>query len=152
MRTSTPTRHPAPAEPARRDERGTALVLVPAMTLVLLCLGAIAIDSTLLHAAHRQVHRVASSAAEDAAAMIDEHELAASGQLRVDPDRANRVARAHLERASLPGDLLGVRVETGPDTVDLTVVVKVEHVLRPALRDGDRTSVVTVRTRGRLHP
>lgn len=146
-RRSVPVRDVAP-----RGERATALVLVPAMTLVLLCLGAIAVDMTLLHAAHRQVHRVAASAAEDAAGMLDERELLSTGRVVVDPERARGVVRAHLDAASLPGELVDLRIATGPDVVEVVVTVEIRHVLLPAVRSGAGTETVTVHTRGRLHP
>src|SRR5690606_34998997 len=151
MRASTRRRRRAPGERRRRSSRGTALVLVPAMTLVLLCLGAIAVDAALVHATHRQVHRAASAAAQDAAAMIDEDELLTTGDLVIDADRATRLVHAHFAAAKVPGELVDLRVATGPDEVDLTVVVAVEHVLLPALPGQDRASELTVRARGRLH-
>ena len=49
------------------------------MLLVLLCLGGVAVDLTIVHGAHRGAHRIVSAAADDAAAMIDTDLLQESG-------------------------------------------------------------------------
>ena len=107
VRATTLRRRPAsPAERRRRSaaaESASALALVPALLLVFLCLGGIAIDLSLVHGAHRGAHRTLSSAADDAAAMIDTSELQLSGELRIDPGDAERVVLAHLRLADLPG-------------------------------------------------
>lgn len=140
--------HPAPTEgaaarwartaprSARVRERASALVLVPTMLLVLMCLGGLAIDLSLLHGAHRSAHRVVSAAADDAAAMIDTEQLQLTGELRIDPAAAQRVALAQVGTMTLPGRQLGaVRVEVDPDgtTVSVSVAVEVDHVMLRAL-------------------
>lgn len=143
---------PASTRPPRRaPERGTVLVLVPAMTLVVLSLGAIAVDLSLVHSVHRDAHRVAASAADDAAGMIDERTLQVSGRIELDPARAERVARAHVAAADLAGDLVDVQVDAGPATVDVVLTVDAPHVILPALPGGERTSRLRVAARGRLH-
>lgn len=131
-------------------ERGTALVLVPALFLVVLCLGAVAVDLSLLHAAHRGAHRVASSAADDAAAMLDERQLQLDGTLRLDVERATRTAAAHIRTAQLAGSLVDVEILVGETTVDVTLTVDVRHVVLPALADGDGHTRIQVRARGRM--
>lgn len=132
---------------ARRDQRGTALMLVPASALIVLALGAIAVDMSLLHSAHRSTHRAVSAAADDAAAMIDERHLQVTVELRVDPDAARRVVGAQMETASLPGTLVELRVDVDPVAGSVTVraTVLVEHVLLPAtpLNDDVERLVVT---------
>lgn len=152
MRASTPGARPAAAhERARPEERGTALVLLPAMVLVLLSLGAIAIDLSLVHSVHRDAHRVASAAADDAAAMIDERQLQITGALVIDPAEAERVVRAHLSGTRLAGDLVDVEVQPSDTTVDVRLTVDAPHVLLasfPGRADSTRLVVVS---RGRLH-
>lgn len=135
----------------RRSERATALVLVPAMMLVLLCLAAIAIDMSLLHAMHRDAHRVASAAAEDAAGMLDERELHTSGRLVVDRVRAERVARARVGAADLAATLREVRVSTGVTTVEVTLALDAPHVVLPSLPGTSDFTRLVVSARGRLH-
>lgn len=159
MRPSMPRRRPAPGRdpvtagrrPHVPRERGTALVLVPAITLVLLCLAAIAIDLSLVHAVHRDAHRTVSAAADDAAAMIDERRLQLTGELEIDPARAERVVRAHLGSADLAGELSEVDITTDDTTVDVSAVVHAPHVVLPALPGRDDSTRLVVTARGRLH-
>lgn len=151
MQSSTPRRPRATDRFQRRRERATAMVLVPAVTLVLLALAAIAVDLSLVHASHRAIHRVVSSAAQDGAQMIDERQLQLSGDLVVDPRRASEVVHAHLEAVELPGELVGVTVDAVEDHVDVRLLVDVPHVFRSGLPGHDDTTLVDVRARGRLH-
>lgn len=150
MLLTTPRRRCAPT-----DERGTALVLVPALLLVLIALGAIAIDGAVLHSAHRSVHRTVSAAADDAAASIDDTELYLRGRLAVDPDTARRVATARIEAASLPGDRLGpieVTVLDDGRSVQVSIRVAVPKVLALSLRPERPTETIEVSARARMHP
>ena len=153
MPRTTRRRPPAPSGEVRRHatERATALMLVPAMTLVFLALGGIAVDLTMLHGAHRSVHRVVSAAADDAAGMIDAREVQATGSIQIDAEAAHRVAVAHLTAAELPGELVAAEVLVAPDlrSLDVRAVVRVEHVMLralPAVGD-DETLSVTARAR-----
>lgn len=149
-----------PSTPRRRsarpsaDERATTLVLVPAMTLVVMALGAVAVDLSLLHAAHRDVHRVVSAAADDASAVLDERELQVSGRVVIDPVGARGVAEAHLAAARLPGELVGpvdVRITDDRTSIEVKVVVDVPHVLLRSAPGADERRL-RVAARGRLHP
>ena len=152
MRASTPGARPAAVhEGSRCAERGTALVLLPAMVLVLLSLGAIAIDLSIVHSVHRDAHRVASAAADDAAAMIDERQLQITGALVIDPAEAERVVRAHLSGAHLAGDLVGVEVQPSETTVDVRLTVDAPHVLLASFPGRDDATRLVVVSRGRLH-
>jgi hypothetical protein len=132
-------------------ERATVLVLVPAMTLVMLCLGAMAIDLSLLHAAHREAHRVIAGAADDAAMVIDEARLQASGEVVIDPDRARRMAEARIAAADLSAELLSVEITTGPSTVAVSARLAIDHVLLPSLPGRDSSTTFEVSARARLH-
>ncbi len=162
-RTTIRAPHPAgAAEPTRaplsrrtaRDESASALVLVPTMMLVLLCLAGIAIDLTLLHGAHRTAHRAVTSAADDAAAMIDQGELQTTGRLVVDADAARRVALAELDTMTLPGRRLGapdVVVDAERGTVTITLELAVDHVVLAAVPGHPGDERVRVVARGRLN-
>lgn len=136
----------------RRSERASALVLIPAMALVVIALAAITIDLSLVHSAHRSVHRIASAAADDAAAMLDERELQRSGEVAIDPIAARRVVDAHLAAASLPGELVEVatRIDGSGTVVQVTVVVDVDHVALPDSPPLGTAERLTVTARGRL--
>lgn len=149
MHGSTPTRRRAlRREPDGPGERGTAVVLVPALVLVFICLGAIALDLSLVHAMHREAHRIASSAAEDAASMIDERRVQMSGEVVVDAARAERVARAHVLAADFAGEIIDVTVHVSDTTVDVTLTVRVPRVFLPRGSGGDPE--MDVSARGRL--
>lgn len=128
-------------------------MLVPTLMLVSIVLAGIAIDLSLIHGAHRSTHRVVSSAADDAAGMLDERQLQLTGELRIDPERARSVAMAHVDRSRLPGSLVDARVVVSPagDLVEVTVEIAVQHVvLRAAPGHGDQQRLV-VTARSRLH-
>ncbi len=133
-----------------RSDRGTTLVLVPTMLLVLIALGGIAIDMSLVHAAHRAVHRTTSAAADDAAGMLDTSLLQRTGELRIDPEAARRVVAAEFAEARLPGDLVGtpsVVVDPSGSSVSVTVDVDVERVMLraiPGQPDSERLRVTAM--------
>lgn len=138
----------------RRGESASALVLVPTMMLVLLCLAGIAIDLTLLHGAHRAAHRAVTSAADDAAAMIDQGELQTTGRLVLDPEAARRVAIAELDTMTLPGRRLGapdVLVDAEQGTVTIILELAVDHVVLAALPGHPGDERLRVVARGRLN-
>lgn len=117
-------------------DRGSALVLVPTLMLVLIALGGIAIDLSLVHGAHRAAHRAVSSAADDAASMIDTRLLQRTGEVRIDPDAARRAATAELAAAAMPGHLSGtpsVVVDPVGTTVVVTIELDVDRVMLRAL-------------------
>src|SRR3954452_750854 len=64
------------ARGGRRGERGSVLILVPAGVLVLMLLGAIAVDFSVAYLAKRQLEAAAGAAVNDAAgAGLDERAL-----------------------------------------------------------------------------
>lgn len=140
-----------PRAPRRRD-RGTTLLLFPAAVLVLMVLAAIAVDLSLVHVARRELVRVCSHAADDAASVIDQDALRRGEPLTVDLEAARRVVRAELAAADLPGRLVGpVRVERGPAPTSVVVeaTLEVDRIFAPGF--GDRsTDRVTARVEGHL--
>lgn len=128
-------------------------MLAPALVLVVLALGAIAVDMALVHTARRSAHRSLSAAADDAAAMVDGHRLHTAGEVTVDPERARRVALAHLgvlrdEAAAelgRPGfDVIDARVavDTARAEVTVTATFRVRHVFLAAIPGrADHTDV-----------
>jgi Flp pilus assembly protein TadG len=107
-------------------ERGSILMLMPAGVLVLIILGAIAVDFTVVFLAQRELANAAAAAANDAAtAGLSEAAFYDSGRLHVDPDRAREVALAAFDRrAGGVGDahLTAVAVdEVGGEMVQVTV-------------------------------
>ncbi len=125
------------------------------MMLVLLALGSIAIDLSVLHLSHRSIHRIVSGAADDAAGMIDTRQIQLDGTVRIDPARATRTVVAHLEAAALPGTLRGdPLVDVADDGQSLTVVVQVEvpHILLHTTPGASRHEVISVSVSARILP
>lgn len=152
MTATTPTRRRAHRSSRRWAEQGSALILVPAMLMVVLALGAIAVDLSVLHGAHRTLHRIASGAADDAAAMIDAEQLQLDGELRIDDRAARQVVDAHLDAARVPGTLTAARTSISEDgavvTVELTAAV--DHVLLATIPGTEPTEPISVIARARL--
>lgn len=136
-------------------ERGTVLILVPTMMLVLLSLGAIAIDLTAIHLSQRAIHRVVSAAADDAAGMIDTRQIQIDGSVRIDAAKAARTITAHLRSASLPGTPRGTpEVAIANDGLSLTVqvVVEVDHILLRSMPGASQSELITVAASARILP
>lgn len=140
-----------PAPPAR-TERATALVLAPALALILLVLAGVAVDLAAVHTAQRTLQRVVSGAADDAAAMIDARRVQVDGDIVVDPDRARRVAEHQVRAARLPGRLERVDVRVGTDRVEVRVEVMVRHGFLGTFPGGPDTERVAATARARLWP
>jgi len=139
---------------ARRcREHGTTLLLVPAATLVLIILGAIAVDLSTIHLARRELVRVVAHAADDGASMVDTDHLRRTGGVRLDPAAADRVARAQIFAAELPGRLIGrptVELGTEPTSIEVTATLEVDHLFAAAIPGAPDHQRITVRSQGRL--
>ena len=134
-------------------ERGTALLLFPAAVMVLMVLAAIAVDLTSIHLARREVYRIASQAADDAAAMIDHHSLRTGDLRTIDLSAATRLVRGELTVAKMPGAIVdGPRVRLGPrpGTVEVTLTISVEHFFAKAIPGADTSERITVDVVGEL--
>jgi Flp pilus assembly protein TadG len=139
MPDSRPTPQRSPTKPSwpRTDERGTALVLAPALVIVLIVLGGLAVDLSLLRSARRALDDAVAAAADDAAGMLDERRLLTDGTVTIDPAAARRIAEARLTAGRVPGRLRGLRVDARGPEVRVDVDVAVPPVFLKALRIGD---------------
>lgn len=118
----------------------------------MLALGAIAIDLSVVHMAHRAVHRAASAAADDAAGQIDRDALHLRGEVRVDPEAAARVARARVAAAGIPARLAApVEVDVVGTEVRVRVTATVPRVVGRGL-PGTSDTTLHVVGRARLGP
>lgn len=82
---------------ADQRQRGSALVLAPALALLVLTLGTLAVDRTAVLLAQRRLVVAAQAAAADAvAAGVDQDELRTTGQLRYDATAIDRSIRRSL--------------------------------------------------------
>jgi hypothetical protein len=156
--TTTEVARPAGADPvvqvAYNSDAGSALMLVPAMLLVLICLGGIAIDLTVVHGAHRGAHRSVTAAADDAAAMIDSSLLQQTGELRIDPTAARQVALSQMDPEQLPGRIADgpwVIVDDSGTVATVGVVLDIDHVMLRALPGHPDDERITVVAQARLN-
>ena len=130
----------------RRDERGSVLMLMPAAVLIVLLLGAIAVDSAIVYLGQRQAYNVAFDAANDAAgAGVDLGEVRSSGEIVYDPDRVAAIASQAVAAAGID-DLELVSAEPDGTGVVVTVRRTVKHLFVQALGDPSR-DVLTISAR-----
>ncbi len=126
-------------------ERGSVLMLMPAGVLVVLLLGAIAFDLSLVFLRQRQASSLAVDVANDVATVaLDEARFREDGEFRLDPDRAAQVG-VDLVAASDLGELVEeVEVEVlGPDEVTVRVVIQVDYVFARAIPGASDGTTVT---------
>lgn len=138
---------------ARRhsNERGTTLLLFPTAIVIVLMLGAIAIDFAGAQTTRRAALRVAATAADDAASMLD-RERFTSGESRLDPAGARAVATESIRIAHHPGELVGepeIVVDPEERTVTVTITVRSQRFLS-GLVPGDDRDLITVSAIGQL--
>jgi Flp pilus assembly protein TadG len=128
-----------------RSERGSVLILVPAAVLVLVVLGAIAVDSAVAFLGQREVSNAAAAAANDAAgAALSDSAFYGSGTLVVDPVAARTVAvRAVSARLSRGVEVESVDVEVAGPSVCVTVRGRVPYVFARSLPWTPSSALVT---------
>jgi hypothetical protein len=118
-------------------------MLMPAAVLVMIVLGAIAVDLTVVQLGQRQVADAAASAANDAVTVGLDPEALRRGDQVLEPALVEQAARATVGARGLPGVVL-VRAEPGPGADEVTVELSmpVEYVFAKGLPGGpDGTTV-----------
>lgn len=129
-----------------RPDRGSVLMLMPAAVLIVLLLGAIAIDSAIVYLGQRQAHDIAFDAANDAAgAGFDLEAVRTRGEVVYDPDRVRAIAAQAVSASGLD-DLELVSARIDGDGVVVTVRRTVRHLFTQALGD-DARDVLTISAR-----
>jgi hypothetical protein len=127
-------------------ERGSVLLLVPAAVLVLVVLGAIAVDFALAFLGQRELNAAAAAAANDAAGAALSDAAFYSGRhgpVEIDPARAEEVAAAALERRRPGGvEVTSLTVRASGPQVCITVVGRVPYLFSPIVPGGPRAAVV----------
>lgn len=123
-----------------RDERGGALLLVPALFLVALTLASIAFDFAARFEAQRELVSAAQAAANDAATEgLDDEALTAGLGYRIDPRLAEAAARRSVAarcgagRFEGPAAVVADVSNAGPPTVRVTVRARARRLFAPAL-------------------
>lgn len=109
-------------------------------------LGAVAVDTAVVHLRTREAVVVAQSAAQDAVTVgLDGEGFHRGEGYRIDAGRAQRVALEVVAASGLATDLRAPpRVEVDGDRVRVTLVVAVPAVFSPALPGGAGPATVTV--------
>ena len=121
------------------DDRGSVLMLMPAAIVIVLLLGAIAVDSAIVYLEQRQAYNVAFDAANDAAgAGLDLEAVRTTGAIVYDPARVRALAEATVAAAETDGMRLVAAVPDGDGGVAVTVEVRVRHLFGQAF--GGRSS------------
>ena len=138
-------------------ERGSTLMLMPAAVLVVLLLGAIALDFAAVFLAERELANVAAAAANDAATQaLDREAFYSDGTVRLDPDRARRVAEAAVALRGPdwlePGTLrVDVVVDPVAPVVTVTVEAEAGRVIARAIPGVDGSTPVDATARATAH-
>lgn len=130
-----------------RRQRGSVLMLMPAGVLVVLLLGAISFDLSLVFLRQRQASGVAVDLANDlASAALDESAFRASGAFELDPRRAYDLAATLIETTDVADDVRTLEVEViGADRVRVTITLWVDYVFAKAIPGADDGTTVTAR-------
>ena len=89
-------------------------MLMPAGVLVVLLLGAIAVDLSLVYLRQRQTSAIAVDVANDLAALaLDEDAFRADGRFELDPDRADELGQALIAASDLAAEVVDVQIDGG---------------------------------------
>lgn len=125
----------------RGPERGSVMMLFPAAVLIVLVLGAIAVDRAVVFGAQRDLVATASAAANDAAGLsVDVAGLRRGSDLDLVDAEIDR--RVRLVAARIPG-LVSVSWHRSATVVVVRMEREVELVFAPALPGASRSVTVT---------
>ena len=136
-----------------RTERGSVLLLVPAGVLVLIVLGAIAVDSAVVFLGQRELGNAVAAAANDAAAAaFADAPFYEGGRVEIDLVRAREIAAASLA-ARKPREI----VLTGPPEITVvgrqlcvTAEAQVKHIFARSIPGASRVSVIRAKSTATL--
>ena len=134
----------------RRSERGSVLMLMPAAVLVLLVLGAIAVDSAVVFLAQRDLaNRTAAAANDIAGAATSDATFYGEGRVVVDAGEARRYVAAAFAPALRPEGYASWSPElrvVGDRTVEVSATAEVRYVFATAIPGVRHTATVTARS------
>ena len=128
------------------DERGSALMLVPAAVLVLLMLGAVAVDSAVVMLAQRDLADHTAAIANDIAGFsLDDPSFYDGDGVTLSEPMAKRYAALAFSDDRRPAGFIswtGTASARGPRTIHVTASADVRYVFAGALPGvADRTTV-----------
>ena len=127
-------------------------MLMPAGVLIVLILGALAVDSAVLFLGERELADLTAAAANDAATVaLNEGSFYECGRLELDEDRAHEVAtgaaQARVSDAvTLTGIDVDVRNDVDPPQVTVAAAGTVDLVFTPTLPGTSSTRAVEARS------
>ena len=135
-------------------QSGSALVLVPALVLVVAILAALVVDSAGVWLGQRQLQAAAETAATDAASAVSQSAFYTAGAVELDPAAATTAALDSLGTAQWSGiQLLGSPViEVSGRVVCVRLVGAVHPVIGPDLPGLGAASTVTATARATATP
>lgn len=127
----------------------SVLLLMPSAVLIVLLLGAVAVDLGRVHLAERELTAAAEGAANDAVTYgLDESRLRADGEYVLDPTRVEQAARTSLAAGDVGDELTGFDVRLlGPGTVEITVTATVAYLFAPSIPGAPDATVVEATVR-----
>lgn len=129
-----------------RRQSGSVLLLVPAAVLVLVVLGAIAVDFSLAFLGQRELTSAAAAAANDAAAAAVSDAAfygSSEGPLVLDGARAEAIAAESVGRRRSGGvEVTSVAVRVVGSQVCVTIVGEVPYIFAPVVPGVPSRAVV----------
>jgi hypothetical protein len=119
-------------------ERGSVLIMVPALVLVLVILGAICVDSAIEYLGHRQLQDFANSVADQvAAASLDQPGFYGGGTVALSPSLVGPIVEQAVQAQNGGGGLrdLQATYTLSPDdrTVTIDATATISDVFGPAV-------------------
>ena len=132
---------------SRPGERGSVLMLVPAGVLVLVVLGALAVDAAVAFLGQREVSDAAAAAANDAATYAIANRAfyagARPGTVVIDPAAARDAAEQALARRGMRGvSLTRLDVRVAGARVCVSIGARVDYVFARAVPGVDHGTTV----------
>jgi Flp pilus assembly protein TadG len=125
--------------------RGSVLILMPVAVLIVLLLGAIAVDLTVVHLRQQQAVDAAASAANDAVTLgLDESALRAGRGYRLDPERVRRAVDESLADQGLGDDLVDppIVTEPTPHSVRVELTLRANYLFARSIPGAPRSTTV----------
>jgi hypothetical protein len=128
-------------------------MLMPAAVMILMVLGAIAVDVAAVRLGQRELIAAAGDAANDAVTVgLDEAALRAGEGYRIDPGRAEVAVVATLAAKGILDDLAEppTVLVSGTDTVEVRLARRVPHLFAKALPGAPDDEVVRATVTARV--
>jgi len=126
-------------------QRGSVLVLMPVAVLIVLLLGAVAVDLTVVHLRQQQAVDAAASAANDAVTLgLDEDALRAGRGYRLDAERVRRIVVESIDAQGLTDGLAGppIVTEPTPQSVQVVLTFRVDYIFARSIPGAPRSTTV----------